>query len=97
GLLDKIHDYWPVPPEAGNENNNNENRAVKDFLKNLKKQIPWIVIESGRGIPPQVLQSNEKFCTYSAIERAFKGNCVAKLELVKGLMELSRSKITWQS
>lgn len=62
-----------------------------NFLNQLKKTIPWLVIESGRGTPPK-LSKDHKFVPFSIIERAFHRERIAKLGLTRTLMELSRNK-----
>ena len=68
-----------------------ETRHV-DILESLKKAVPWVVIESGRGMPPEVQKGNEKFLPFSAMDRCFGEKRIAKFMLTKRLMELTRSK-----
>lgn len=69
-----------------------QGKCEKKFLERLQKKIPWLIIESGRGIPPEVRESRYKFLPFSIVERAFHGERVAKLGLTKALMELTRSR-----
>jgi hypothetical protein len=63
------------------------------FLNSLTAKC-WTVIESGRGIPPEVQESGEKFLSFSLMEHAFQGNQVAKIGLVRQLMEVTRNRTT---
>jgi hypothetical protein len=65
--------------------------TAESFVERLSAEH-WVVIESGRGIPPEVQQSNEKFLSYSLIDRAFHGNRVAKLGLTRHLMTVTRNR-----
>ena len=67
-------------------------KCEKEFLERLQKKVPWLIIESGRGIPPEVRESQYKFLPFSIVERAFHGERVAKLGLTRALMELTRSR-----
>lgn len=78
GIIDGVNKSFPKDGEC--------------FLDAVKKQVPWVVIESGRGIPPEVQKGREKFLSFSVIDRAFHGGRVAKLALTKALMELTRNK-----
>jgi len=69
-----------------------QGKCEKKFLEHLQKKIPWLIIESGRGIPPEVRESRYKFLPFSIVERAFHGERVAKLGLTRALMELTRSR-----
>ena len=61
------------------------------FLDGLKKSIPYIVVDSGRGIPPQ-LSSETKFLPFSLLQDFLLGPLVAKIGLVKTIMPLTRRK-----
>lgn len=66
-------------------------KAADGFVEKLAEKH-WAVIESGRGIPPEVQLSGEKFLSFSLIDRAFHGNRVAKLGLIRHLMEVTRNR-----
>lgn len=62
-----------------------------EFLKGLKKQFPFVVVESGRGIPP-TLSAEEKFLPFSLLQHNVLGNVVGKYGLTRVLMSLARRK-----
>ncbi|MDH4317552.1 MAG: hypothetical protein OEV64_04105, partial [Desulfobulbaceae bacterium] len=62
----------------------------KELLTALSTQF-WTVVESGRGIPPEIQQNGEKFLSYSLLDRVFHGGRVAKLGLIRKLMEVTRN------
>lgn len=76
GILDKI---------------NQQINLGDDFLDQLEKNIPWLVIDSGRGTPPK-LSKYHKFVPFSIIKRAFHRERIPKIALTRTLMELSRNK-----
>jgi len=63
----------------------------KGFLEAISREC-WLIVESGRGIPPEVETSNHKFLTFSAIERAFHNSRMAKLALTRMAMSATRHK-----
>ena len=63
-----------------------------DILESLKTACPWVVVESGRGMPPGVQNGNERFLPFSAMDRCFGEKRIAKFMLTKRLMELTRAK-----
>jgi len=69
------------------------NDVSERFLKALSDSCT-LIIESGRGIPPEVQKSNERFLPFSSIERAFNGGRVAKLFLTRTVMETTRRRKT---
>ena len=71
--------------------------SIASLLNFFKVKFPWIVLESGRGIPPSVKKMyNEKFISFSVLERAFRNGRVGKIGLTQALMELTRrSEIQW--
>jgi hypothetical protein len=62
-----------------------------EFLKGLKKHFPFVVVESGRGIPP-TLSAEEKFLPFSLLQHNVLGNVVGKYGLTRILMSLARRK-----
>lgn len=59
------------------------------FLDLLRKEFPFVVVESGRGIPP-TLSEREKFLPFSRLQHSILGNIVGKFGLSKVLMSLAR-------
>lgn len=59
------------------------------FIDNLKKYIPYVVVTSGRGIPPN-LPDTAKFLPISLLEGYVMGERLAKYCLVRFLMALNR-------
>lgn len=64
----------------------------KEFLEVVSKNH-WLIVESGRGIPPEVEETRHKFLTFSAIERAFRNGRMAKLALTRVTMSATRHKV----
>lgn len=62
---------------------------IEKFLDKLRKFAPYIVINSGRGIP-QGLPSTEKFIPFSLLEDWVMGDRISKYSMVKFLMRLNR-------
>lgn len=61
----------------------------KTTLDGLKKFIPYIVVDSGRGIPAN-LPSDVKFMPFSIIEDYFMKESISKYSLTRVLMNLTR-------
>ncbi len=83
GVLDSVYDRTQEDPQ------NLQNRIVE----HIKQQFPWLVLESGRGIPPMIRDpqmKKEKFVPFSILERSFRNGRVGKLGLSQTLMELTR-------
>jgi hypothetical protein len=68
------------------------NLTNTDLMRRLRKITPWVVVESGRGMPTQMQNTSEKFLPFSALDRCFTDARVAKLMLCKRLMERVRAK-----
>lgn len=62
------------------------------LLDRLKEACPWVIVESGRGMPPELQKNNEKFLSFSAMDRCFGEARIAKLMLCKILMERTRTR-----
>jgi len=77
GIIDKLPTPW---------------RRNNTFIKRVRKSIPWVIVESGRGIPPEVQQSSEKFLPFSVIDSCLEGKRIGKLSLAQTLMTLTRNK-----
>lgn len=78
GVLDRLHKTGLASPEK--------------LLENFKKNIPWVIVESGRGIPPEIQKTMDKFLPFSALDHCLKGIRVAKLSLAQRTMTLTRKK-----
>jgi hypothetical protein len=73
-------------------NNGKESSFIENisgFVKSLRNHVPYIVIDSGRGIPAN-LPDTVKFLPFSLIENYLMKNSIAKLSLTKVLMSLTR-------
>lgn len=62
-----------------------------EFLNGLKEHFPFVVVESGRGIPP-TLSTHEKFLPFSLLQHNVLGGVVGKYGLTRVLMSLARRK-----
>ena len=80
GVIDRINDEFKDVNDAGGQ-----------FMKALSGACT-LIVESGRGIPPEVQKNNERFLPFSSIERAFHGGRVAKLLLTRTVMETTRRR-----
>lgn len=60
------------------------------LVKCLPNFIPWVIIESGRGVPPEVYKGGSKFLPFSLVDSFINGVCVAKLGLAQSILELTR-------
>lgn len=67
-------------------------REKNKFIDTLRQFIPWIIVESGRGIPPEVQQSDEKFLPFSVIDHWLEGKRIGKFSLAQTVMTLTRGK-----
>lgn len=63
--------------------------ALTAFLNDLKKHVPYVVIDSGRGIPAN-LPKTAKFLPFSLIEDYLMKNRMAKFSLTRVLMNIIR-------
>lgn len=59
------------------------------FLDRLRQDFPFVVVESGRGIPP-TLSEKEKFLPFSRLQHSILGSIVGKFGFSKVLMSLAR-------
>ena len=64
-----------------------QEQALGDWIT---KSNPWLVIESGRGIPPKIQKRAIRFLSFSALEQALTVNGIGKLVLTRRLMALPR-------
>lgn len=62
-----------------------------ELLERLKSHFPFVVVESGRGIPPN-LSDNEKFLPFSLLQHSVLGESVGKFGLTRILMSLARRR-----
>jgi len=63
----------------------------KAFLDRLRNYFPFVIVESGRGIPP-TLSENEKFLPFSLLQHNVLGENVGKFGLTRVLMSLARRR-----
>ena len=61
------------------------------FLKALQESIPYVIVDSGRGIPAK-LPDTAKFLPFSLIEDFVMKDSIAKYSLTKNIMSLVRRK-----
>ena len=61
----------------------------ESFLEQLQKFIPFVAVESGRGIPAD-LPANAKFLPFSLIREYVMGDMISKYSLTRILMNLIR-------
>jgi len=61
------------------------------FLGALSKEIPFVVIDSGRGVPPEIQKYKPiKFLPFPILEQGLLGPDVAKLRFATVVMKLTR-------
>ena len=65
--------------------------TVKGFLDKVREHIPFVVVESGRGIPPN-LPPDAKFLPFSILAHLIGGKRVAKYSLTQVVMGLTRRR-----
>ncbi|MBP6059274.1 MAG: coproporphyrinogen III oxidase family protein [Candidatus Saccharicenans sp.] len=65
--------------------------SADKFFDNISSFIPWVIIESGRGIPPN-LPKYIKFLPYSIIDDLISNKRIAKYRLSQLVMSLSKQK-----
>lgn len=64
---------------------------LEKFVESLKGLVPFVVIDSGRGIPPEVqCAPSVKFLPFSLINELLAGKRINKLRLTQVLMALTR-------
>ena len=61
-------------------------------MEKIRNKCRWVIIESGRGIPPEVQKNDDKFMPFSAIDRCFGADRIAKLTLCQRIMTQTRVK-----
>ena len=62
--------------------------AGDDLLNHVRKTIPYVVVDSGRGVPPE-LCDDVKFMPYSLVQHYLQDR-IAKLSLTTAVMSLGR-------
>lgn len=62
---------------------------LEDFIDNIRKYIPFVIIDSGRGIPTN-LPKNVKFLPFSALSEFIMRPRIGKNRLTKIIMPLTR-------
>lgn len=60
-----------------------------EFIDNIREQFPYVVVDSGRGIPEKLYKLS-KFMPFSLLDDYIGKERIAKYNLVKTLMSLSR-------
>lgn len=68
-----------------------KNLDQEEFLESLAEAVPFVVVDSGRGIP-STISSSVKFLPFSILEDYLLGNGISKYVLTKIVMQLSRRK-----
>jgi hypothetical protein len=66
-----------------------DREKIRKFLNELGHKFPFIVIESGRGVPA-TLPGDVKFLPFSVVGRCLLGRRIAKYRLVRTVMGLTR-------
>lgn len=66
-----------------------DREKIREFLNGLGHKFPFIVIESGRGVPA-TLPGDVKFLPFSVVGRCLLGRRIAKYRLVRTVMGLTR-------
>ena len=62
-----------------------------DLLKALREHIPYILVESGRGLTSDIPE-NAKFMPFSLLENYVMGEGIAKYSLIRFIMNLRRRR-----
>ena len=70
---------------------NNVQKEMESVIDEILKHIPYVVVDSGRGVP-QNLPQNAKFISYSAIQGALLRRHPSKFSLIRNLMRLTSRK-----
>ena len=78
GILDGIKDRDP-------------NFSPKHFLRALQRRIPFVIVDSGRGIPPTLFEE-VKFLPFSILSHCLLGRRIAKYRLTQVSMSLTRKR-----
>ena len=72
------------------ELNKQHGKEANEFLAKLRQHIPWIIVESGRGVPAEVHSHQEKFMAFSVLNYAASGHGFSKFLFAQRLMEMAR-------
>ncbi len=64
--------------------------SKKDILETLVEKFSWVVVESGRGVPPEICKGRYKFLPFSLVDSYLNGRTVSKLGLSQSILELTR-------
>jgi hypothetical protein len=67
-----------------------ENKNQKQLREFIIKTNPWLVIESGRGIPPGLQKQPIRFLPFSLLDQALVNDGIGKLSFSRRLMALPR-------
>ena len=68
-----------------------ESNKYNTFLEALQESIPYVIVDSGRGIPAK-LPDVAKFLPFSLLEDFIMKDRIAKYSLTKNIMSLTRRK-----
>ncbi|MBC8459752.1 MAG: hypothetical protein H8D67_17305 [Deltaproteobacteria bacterium] len=68
-----------------------KNCSPEDLVRKISHYVPFVVIDSGRGIPANMPQ-NAKFLTFSALQDMILRKNPAKYQLIQILLRLTRRK-----
>jgi hypothetical protein len=68
-----------------------QKKRIRDFLKQLKEEVPYVIVHSGRGVPP-LMPKTQEFLPFSSLQEYVDKSRPAKLSLVEHLMSLSANE-----
>lgn len=88
GILERIKD---LHKENGEDNHQKTSKFLTDYLSRIQQHIPFVIVNSGRGIPPS-LPDEIKFLPFSLLQDLLMGDRVAKYSLSRFSMQLPRIK-----
>jgi hypothetical protein len=77
--------------DINNQPENNIQKEIETVVDEILKYIPYVVVDSGRGVPPNLPQ-NAKFISYSAIQGTLLRRQPSKFSLTRELMRLTSRK-----
>ncbi len=81
GILDKLKERYEI------------DCSIENFLNAFKKKNIDVIIDSGRGIPPQLQKgalAKEKFLPFSLLSHYVLGSKIAKIALTQVILKLTR-------
>lgn len=68
-----------------------EEEEIEKFLNCLQESFPFVLVDSGRGIPPTI-PKNVKFIPFSTLRQTLLGYRIAKYRLVRTAMTITRRR-----